>query len=200
MDMRDNVKLYFKICNNIMQSATKSLRGLMTEKDWASLALQCDREGQGFDFNSLVHPSTEAFFLLIIENNHEQWKKMYVNKKEIETIKSSYLTLSDHHKAMKKLYNDQGIHPQKYTGHHGTGKNGGWSRAGKVRYNMIYDKVLEDRTPEKSSAFNNCFIMHYQKMKRTIATLTTGKEEGEQPLIKMRFLGHGIDPKLMAEV
>jgi hypothetical protein len=165
MDMQDNVELYFKICNNIMQPATKSLLGLMTEKDWASLASQCDREGQGFDFNSLVHPSTEAFFLLIIENNHERWKKMYVHKKEIETIKSSYLTLSDCRKAMKKLYNDQGIHPQKYTGHHGTGKNGGWSRAGKVRYNVIYDKVLEDRTPEKSSAFNNCFIMHYQKMK-----------------------------------
>ena len=95
MDMRDNVKLYFKICNNIMQPATKSLLGLMMEKDWASLALQCDHEGQGFDFNSLVHPSTEAFFLLIIENNHEQWKKMYVHKKDIENIKSSCLTLSD---------------------------------------------------------------------------------------------------------
>ena len=81
MDMQDNVKLYFKICINILQPATKSLLGLMTEKDWASLALQCDREGQGFDFNSLVHPSTEAFFLLIIKNNHERWKKMYVHKK-----------------------------------------------------------------------------------------------------------------------
>jgi hypothetical protein len=111
---------------------------MMTEKDWASLALQCDCEGQGFDFNSLVHPSTEAFFLLIMENNHEWWKKMYVHKKDIETIKSSCLTLSDQRKALK---NDQGIHPQKYTGHHGTGKNGSWSRAGKVCYNMIYDKV-----------------------------------------------------------
>ena len=64
---------------------------------------------------------------------------------------------------MKTFYKDQGIHPQKYTGHHGTGKNGGWSRAGKVRYNMIYDKVLKDRTPEKSTAFNNCFIMHFSE-------------------------------------
>ena len=65
---------------------------------------------------------------------------------------------------------------------------------------MIYDKVLEDPTPEKSRAFNNCFIMHFQKMKRTLARLTTGKEEDEQPPIKMRFLGRGIGPKLMAEV
>ena len=65
---------------------------------------------------------------------------------------------------------------------------------------MIYDKVLEDCTPEKSRAYNNCFIMHFQKMKRTIAMLTTGKEEDEQPPIKMRFLGRGIGPKLMAEV
>jgi hypothetical protein len=101
-----------------------------------------------------------------MENNHEWWKKMYVHKKEIETIKSSYLTLSNCCKALKKFYNDQGINPQKYTGHHGTGKNGSWSRAGKVCYNMIYDKVLEDCTPEMSSAFDNCFsIMHYQKMK-----------------------------------
>jgi truncated hemoglobin YjbI len=42
--------------------------------------------------------------------------------------------------------------------------------------------------------------MHYQKMKQTIATLTTGKEEDEQPPIKMHFLGRGIGPKLMAEV
>ena len=69
-----------------------------------------------------------------------------------------------------------------------------------MRYNGFYDKVLKDCTPKKSSAFINCFIMHYQKMKRTIAMLTTGKEEDEQPLIKMRFLGHGIGPKLMAEV
>jgi hypothetical protein len=58
-----------------MQPTMKSLLGLMTKKDWASLALQCDHEGQGFDFNSLVHPSTEAFFLLIMENNHEWWNK-----------------------------------------------------------------------------------------------------------------------------
>jgi hypothetical protein len=119
---------------------------------------------------------------------------------DIENIKSSCLTLSNQRKALKKFYNDQGIHPQKYTGRHGTGKNGGWSQAGKVRYNVIYDKVQEDHTPEKSRAFNNCFIMHYQKMKQTIMTLTTGKEEDEQPPIKMRFLGCGIGPKLMAEV
>ena len=65
---------------------------------------------------------------------------------------------------------------------------------------MIYDKVLEDRTPDKSRAFNNCFIMHYQTMKRTITALTIEKEEDEQPPIKMRFLGRGIGPKLMAEV
>jgi hypothetical protein len=67
-------------------------------------------------------------------------------------------------------------------------------------YNVIDDKVLEDCTPEKSSAFNNCFIMHYQKMKQTIKTVTTRKEEDEQPPIKMHFLGCRIDPKLMVEV
>ena len=120
--------------------------------------------------------------------------------KRLKNIKSSYLTLSDHCKALKKFYIDQGIHAQKYTGHHGKGKNGGWSWAGKVRYNLIYDNVLKDCTPEKSSAFNNCFIMYYQKMKWTIATVTTGKEEDKQPPFKMCFLGHRIDPKLMAKV
>jgi hypothetical protein len=98
------------------------------------------------------------------ENNHEWWKKMYIHRNEIETIKSSYLS-SDRCKALKKFCNDQGIHLQKYTGHHGIGKNGSWSRAGKVCYNGIYDKVLKDCTPKKSSAFINCFIMHYQTMK-----------------------------------
>jgi hypothetical protein len=116
MDMRDNVELYFKICKNFLQPATKSFLGSITDKDWASLALQCDREGRGFDFNSLIHPSMEAFFLLVIENNHERWKKMYVHKKEMDNIKSSCLTLSDCRKALKKYYTDQGIHPQKYTG------------------------------------------------------------------------------------
>jgi hypothetical protein len=42
--------------------------------------------------------------------------------------------------------------------------------------------------------------MKFQKMKRSITTVTTRKEEDEQPPFKMHFLGHGIDPKLMAEV
>ena len=66
--MRDNVKLYYKICNNILQPATKSLLGLMMEKDWASLALQCDREGQGFDFNSLVIGSSINRSILFVDH------------------------------------------------------------------------------------------------------------------------------------
>ena len=56
---------------------------------------------------------------MIVENNHERWKKMWIHKKDIENIKLSCLTVSDRRKAMKKFYKDQGIHPQKYTGHHG---------------------------------------------------------------------------------
>jgi hypothetical protein len=84
MNMQDNVELYFKIFNNIMQPATKSLLGLMTKKDWASLASQHDREGQGFDFNSLVHPSTEAFFLLIIGTIMSGGKRCMFTRKRLK--------------------------------------------------------------------------------------------------------------------
>ena len=53
------------------------------------------------------------------------------------------------------------------------GKNGGWSQAGIVCYNVIYDKVLKDRKLEKSRAFNNYFIMHYHTIKQTIAMVAT---------------------------
>ena len=166
-----------------------------TDKDWAAKSL----EMKLFDFNPMIHPSTEAFFLLVIENNYDLYIKEYTHQDEMAKIKK-YQKGSDRTKAMKELRDKNNIPKPKYTGHGGTRCNDGWSPEGqKERYNVLYDKVLQDRKKEgHREAFDQLFYNHYKAMKATVATVTH-KEESVMSPIKMRFRGRGSEPEIIGE-
>jgi hypothetical protein len=141
--------MYFKICDGILQPSTKSLQATTTDKDWAS-KLAADG---GFTFNSLIHESTEAFFLLVIENKYDLFKLEFVHRHEIAKIKKSS-SGTTRTVAMWAFREKHKFPLSRYTGHGGTKRNDGWSCAGLVGYNDLYDKVILDRTPEKCAAFD----------------------------------------------
>ena len=75
----------------------------------------------------------------------------------------------------------------------------GWSREGQKQYNVLYDKVLQDRNKEgHREAFDQLFYNHYKAMKATVATVTH-KEESVTSPNKMRFRGCGSEPEIIGE-
>jgi len=175
--------LYFKLCNKVLRKA-------VARKDWAAQVHQHEY----FSFDDFVTDSTEAFFLLVVENSYERWKWLYNHRHEINTIKSNY-GARERTGHMKKLYKgkDDPCPEALYTSGHDTKRNSGWSDNGIKRYNVLFDAVINDFS-ENNDAFDMHIVNHFVSTKQMTESIKNHDNELDTKLaagMKMRFRGRG---------
>ena len=181
--MRKNIPLYFTLCNTVLQKS-------QPKKDWAKHVT----DYSAFDFGEFVTESTEAFFLLVVENNFDHWNGLYMHRKEIKEIKTMYGKGADHDKHMKEFHQEKNIAESLYTSGHKTRRNAGWTDAGVIWYNDLYTAVAADRTASNNEAFNKHIVQYFMSMKQSIQTVKNHDDESNKKLpakMKMRFRGQG---------
>ena len=151
LDMRKNIPLYFKLCNQVLRKA-------IAQREWAKHV----RQKNDFTFDEFVTESTEAFFLVVVENSYERWKWLYRQRHEINKIKSTYGP-KDRSVPMKRLCKgkDDPCPDALYTSGHATKRNSGWNDAGIKRYNEFYDAVIADREIN-DEAFEIHIVEHFK--------------------------------------
>jgi hypothetical protein len=87
-------------------------------------------------FGSLVSPSQEAFTMLLYKDGFKKWVWMY--NRSVSSGEAS--------EASSNGDTSDGSPGYIYTARTSdlTGRNGGWSRLGMLKYNKLYKKLKED--------------------------------------------------------
>lgn len=96
-------------------------------------------------------PTTEAFMILILENNWEMWTALAKKRDEMNTTNTQ----------------ENGIPGTKYTSNQFGGRNPGWTEEGVERYLELCDLVNEDRNSQHGSNAEKALL-------RSISSTTGG--------------------------
>ena len=92
-------------------------------------------------------PTTEAFMILILENNWDMWTALAKKRDEINAPNS----------------HDNSIPGTKYTSNQFGGRNPGWTEEGVERYLELCDLVHEDRNSQHCSNAENNLLREISK-------------------------------------
>jgi hypothetical protein len=111
-----------------------------------------------------INASDEAMAMLIYANNYDVWEEMAVRMATGETK-----VKIDDCKSIHRYFKD------------GKGRGRSWSAEGKRFYNIMFDKVVEDRSI-RGEDFDNYF---FEKMRDEDTSATNKRREARQTKAKM---------------